>query len=491
VDSSNNEIISLIPDWLTLTREADIPLGLSREEAFKRARELRRLLRDRRMPAPTAIEPDEDFKDVLHALVLLLSDSAASQSDGLLEEADAVYQFILRIDWGDDDFDEQRLLLRQCAEIGWQSVGISIADTAAFRRRQPSEEARESALAFLTKGPEESGTHEADRSLSDPDEMSAVCELLGKSSNSDPRLVAERASAVNRWLKGQEGKCGLFDERDYFLGETARLAANAFRLLGNHDDAEAWLQRAEAGFRHTVNPGPLMAQVAYLRLALAYERHRNHEVLELLPSLLKNFEKFGMRSEAAKTHFLEAMTLKDCSRNREAFDKFTSLAETLDQTAEPVLLGQAFVEVGAFLALEGQYDKAIASYQKALPLLSQSGSQLFVAHLKMTVGETFGAQGNHSSAAKAYREGIELYAEIGMVTYVAYCRVVRAETLIALGRHREAEWEILAALPTIEEQKMVPEGFMATALLRESVSRRQANPNALRELREQLRQLHG
>ena len=31
-------------------------------------------------------------------------------------------------------------------------------------------------------------------------------------------------------------------------------------------------------------------------------------------------------------------------------------------------------------------------------------------------------------------------------------------------RPREAEWEILAALPTIEEQKMVPEGFAAVGV---------------------------
>jgi hypothetical protein len=64
--------------------------------------------------------------------------------------------------------------------------------------------------------------------------------------------------------------------------------------------------------------------------------------------------------------------------------------------------------------------------------------------------------------------------------------LVIAESLLALGRDREAEWEILSALPTIDEEKMVPEGFAAVALLRESVQRRKTDPNALRELREHL-----
>ena len=84
------------------------------------------------------------------------------------------------------------------------------------------------------------------------------------------------------------------------------------------------------------------------------------------------------------------------------------------------------------------------------------------------------------------RAAIADYEELGLETRVAYVRLFISETLLQLGRPREAEWEILAALPTIEEQKMVPEGFAAVALLKESVRRRKTDPNALRELREHL-----
>jgi hypothetical protein len=62
-----------------------------------------------------------------------------------------------------------------------------------------------------------------------------------------------------------------------------------------------------------------------------------------------------------------------------------------------------------------------------------------------------------------------------------------AQTLLEAGQPREAEWQILAALPTIDEEKMVPEGFAAVALLRESVRQRKTDPKALLELREYLR----
>ena len=53
-------------------------------------------------------------------------------------------------------------------------------------------------------------------------------------------------------------------------------------------------------------------------------------------------------------------------------------------------------------------------------------------------------------------------------------------------RPREAEWELLAALPTINEQQMVPEGFAAVVLLQESVKQRKTDPQALSELRQYL-----
>lgn len=348
-------------------------------------------------------------------------------------------------------------------------------------------EVGETARAFLEKGVGERSQEETDRPLCDPDVVSSICKLLAEAVNSEPKLVSQRASALYCWLNSREGDYGLFDEREYFLGDAARLAAAAFRHLGDREETEIWLERAEASFRHTVNPGPPLTQVAHIRLALAYDKRRFKEVLEIIPSLLKSFEKFGMRSEAAKTRFLEAMALKSCSRYREAFDKFTSLSETLNATEEPGLLGQVLTEIGSSHAVEGRYEEAICSYKKSMTLLATAGRRQAVASLRIEVGETLAAQGGLSAAAEAFREGIHLYDELGMMTYVAYSRVILAETLIALGRHREAEWEILAALPTIEEQKMVPEGFMAVALLRESVGARKANPNALRELRAHLK----
>jgi 5'-3' exonuclease len=70
---------------------------------------------------------------------------------------------------------------------------------------------------------------------------------------------------------------------------------------------------------------------------------------------------------------------------------------------------------------------------------------------------------------------------------VAYTRLLIAETLLEMNRDREAEWEILAALPAIDEISMIPEGLAAVALLRESVRKRNTDTSALKQLRSQLR----
>src|SRR5712691_2888996 len=109
-------------------------------------------------------------------------------------------------------------------------------------------------------------------------------------------------------------------------------------------------------------------------------------------------------------------------------------------------------------------------YQRALPLLLGSSRPSMVAGLKGTLGEACRDMGDFGTAIDLYREAISDYGELSMGTYAAYLRIVLAETLLLAGRPREAEIEILAAIPTIEKERMVEEGFAALNLLRESVN---------------------
>ena len=460
MDSSNKvDPIQLIPDWLALTHDIEIPLGISRAEALRRAGEVRSLLRQGTTPRATEVEADEDFKDILHALVFLLSESAGGKAAGLLDEADSAYQFIRRIHWEEDDFEERQALLRRCADIGWRHLADRVSWT------------------------------DCHRPTTDPDGLWSSCKRIQETSDSNPRLAVEEASELHDCLRKRPA-CGVFDERDFLLGETALRSATGLRLMGRRAETEVWLRRAEAYFQRTLRPGPPLAKVSYVRLSLLYEKRQYQDVLRQLPKLLETFQEFEMYSWLSKTRFLEGVCLRSSGRTAEASEKFTDLSNALDPVKDTGLLGQVYLDLGQCHAAEGHAEEAISCYGKATSMLSEAKRFYGIAEVKVALGELLRSQGALSAAAEAFREGVENYADVGIAGYTAYIRIILADTLLALGRNRDAEREILAALPTIEEQKMVPEGFAAVALLRESVRRRQSDPDALRDLREELRQLH-
>lgn len=323
--------------------------------------------------------------------------------------------------------------------------------------------------------------------LTDPDAVLSICALLKELIEVSPRRAAEKASELHRALKGGNERVGLFDEREYLLGETARLAAWANLRSGEYEEVEEWLDLADAAFRHTVNSGPVLANVAYGRLALRYQTGRYKAVLDVLPSLILSFKKFEMLVEEGKCRFLESKTLQQLGKVEDSLEILEDLRKAQALERDPVFRGQILVHAGYSYGSLQRFDEAAEAYEEALPLIASGNQPSALAELKWAVGDTRKAQNKLAEAVEAYRSAQEDYKKLEMPTYVAMMNLALADTLLAAGRAREAEWEILAALPTIESHKMVPEGFAAVALLRESVRRRQADPNALRELREHLK----
>lgn len=322
--------------------------------------------------------------------------------------------------------------------------------------------------------------------LSDADVLAALCTVLREMWETAPATVASEAAELYLSIASDECALGLFDERDYFLGETALIAGTAYRFIGKLDEAERWLDRAESGFRHTINPAPLLANLSYARLTLRYMVGRHQDLLELLPSLVSSFRKLGMDLEADKCRFLEVKALMQLGRTEECLRVLASLRESQPVRGNRTLLGHVLVHTGNCLGSMAQYEDASRMYAEALPIVQGNGPSSGLAQLKFSIGDTYRAQNHLAKALEAYRAAQSDFADIQMTTFVAQLHLVIAETLLSLGRHREAEWEILSALPTIDEQKMVPEGFAAVALLRDSVRLRKTDPNALRELREHL-----
>ncbi len=358
----------------------------------------------------------------------------------------------------------------------------------AFRPRQvvePTSPAQAFGIArqYLTQAAEERHEQDAGATYGDADVLMALCGLLREHVNVNPAEVLAEATRIFAWVSSRSHGIGFFDEREFFLGESALLAGSATRLLGHRADTELWLDRADAGYRHTINPTPNLARVAYIRLTLRYDMRRHSDVLEFLPSVALTFEKLGMYAELAKCWFLEAMSLKELGRTAEAATRLHGLIDAAEFRSENAIRGMATLYIGDLESAEGHLEAALAAYQGALPLLKATNRHATLADLKASVGQTLQAMGRLDQAVGAYRESVHDHEALGMRTRAAYFRVVLAEALIGLGKPREAEWEVLAAIPTIEEEGMAAEGLAAVALLRESVRQRKTDSVALAQVR--------
>ncbi len=345
---------------------------------------------------------------------------------------------------------------------------------------------RRAAEEYLATSADSGADSRRSEVVTQPDVLTGVCGLLAESANTSPRSVADEAVALYRCIRDGAKQIGAFDETEYFLGETALLAGTANRVLGQRQEAENWFDRAEAGFRLTVNPSPLLARVTYQRLALRCERGQFQEVAELAPLLATTFSRLKMTLDQAKCVFLEGVALKQACHQDAALSVFASLTGDSALAREPGLTGLAFVNMADIHAAEGRNSQAEECYSDAIPLLQSGKLPAAIAHLHGTFGEVFRRQGKLAEALTAFQAAIVGYETLGMATWVAYLRVVTAQAMLQAGMHREAEWQILAALPTLDEQGMVPEGFAAVSVLRESLRARKADPAALNELREYL-----
>jgi tetratricopeptide (TPR) repeat protein len=348
------------------------------------------------------------------------------------------------------------------------------------------QEAYSAAATYLGRSRPERDVEFRSQFLSDPDVVAAICSLLERDLNSAPEDVAEEACELYAAIDRTDAFRGLFDERKFFLGEAALLAAAAMRIVGRREETDVWLLRAEAGFRDVINPAPKLASLSYVRLALLYDRGRFQDVIDLSPALISSCHDFGMTRDHFKAVLLRATALKMVGDFESSSTELKTLLNNPVVVEDAQMHARVLIDIGDIAQNCGQPEEALSAFQMAVNLVRDKPATANIGELRLQIGVLLRGQGKLSESIGAFREAIGGFADLGMATRVSFSRILLAEGLLADRRYREAEWEILAALPTIEEQQMVPEGFAAVALLKESVRRRKTDPNALRELREHL-----
>jgi tetratricopeptide (TPR) repeat protein len=342
-------------------------------------------------------------------------------------------------------------------------------------------------LEYLAVPMAERGAALLDENLSNPDFLMALCRSLRANWDSSANSVAAEAACAYAWIEAYPAKIGLFDEPDFFRGEFALIAGTANRHIGEFERAEVWLHKAEAAFGMTVNPSPSLASIAYARVSLQYERGNYEAVDAILPTVQATFDRLGMAAEAFKCRFLQAMSYKVSGRRSECLESLKSMCDDPQLASQASLHCVTLVNYGEMLLADGRVGEASQYLAAGQRLLSSEKPSIAGAHLCGVLGEALNREGNLEGAVASYRAAIAKYQELGMPRYECYFRLALAQNLLESGDHRQAEWEVLAALPAIDHSGLEKEARVAVALLHQSARARKTDLNALGRVREHLK----
>jgi tetratricopeptide (TPR) repeat protein len=344
------------------------------------------------------------------------------------------------------------------------------------------EAGRSAAAAVLAIPMFERPARASDLHLEDSEQLLAVSELLRQLVEIEPARAKDEAEFFYRFLENPLRAIGFFDERDYYLGEFAYIAGGACRILARRDEARHWFDLSEASFVLSHNASAHIARVAYQRLALKLEERNFNSVLELAPRWVDCFLRLGLTEDSLKCRFLEAHALKETERLEEAKQVFRSIkkdtrARGFDRLT--AIAGQNLFQIHVFL---NEAEEAVAEAEEAALILSHQNNRVNLAKLQLGVGFFLRRQGRLQESIHAFRESQRQFAELKMDADVAAVHLILSDLLLDAGQPAQAEWEIRAALPVIDELKLVPEGIAALSLLRDSLRRRQIDRQALRSL---------
>jgi tetratricopeptide (TPR) repeat protein len=350
------------------------------------------------------------------------------------------------------------------------------------KRSGPSDEDHVAARRILGVSISDRLTQATQLEIDKPENLLSLCASLREQLYTSPATARDDAEFFYRFLESPKRRVGLFDEREYFLGEFALIAGTACRQISRRDEARLWFDRAELAFRGTASAKPDMSRLAYQRLALRIEERQLSAVLELAPSLRQSFEELNMAEEALKCHFLEGIALAESDRVEESIPIFEEIGRRAAKLGNERLVGLAFTNLTQYHGMRGNSVEAITWSRRAIPILERLDDRVGLAKVHWGLANLLRESHQTSAAVDAYRAAQLEFESLQMRADVAALRLVIADLLVELGRRHEAMREILASLPVIEELKMVPEGMAALSLLRESVRQKQINRQALRDL---------
>ncbi len=350
------------------------------------------------------------------------------------------------------------------------------------QRRFSTQEGTRAAARVLSTPLGERLTKRAELRLEEPETLLALCERIRDLAETSPLRSREEAEFLFHFVSANDRPIGIFDEHNYFLGESAFLAGIACRMLAKREDAVRWFDRAESNFRLTINAVADWSRVGYHRMAMCLEERRFKDFFDQLPALVDSFRKLGMADEAVKCRILEGLAQMETGDVDAAAEAFGDALREAQALSNEKLIASCYVNLVHTHGMLGNVEDALACSREAVPILLRQNNRVALAQVQLGIGSLFRERKQPGNAIRAYRAAMAEFEAIGMEADVAATRLMIADILLDVEQEPPAIREILKALPVLDEYRMVPEGMAALSLLRESVRQRRVNRQALREL---------
>ncbi len=476
--------------WVDATQLIDVPVGPLPVESIRKAGNLvARLPFGLDAGFASELETDPDFPSVLHALVGLLHTRSRDSSSWTLREISGAYGLVSGISW-EDDFGERDDLLARLAFLGWDHC-------RQFRTHREAEEWRRRCVdrcaaqthvrQFLALAPGDRPGGLAHRYLSDRTVLLAACDRLERERNRSPKQVEEEGLALYEWLSSEGARSATGDELvQYFLAYVAMRITISLQYVGDDRRWREWFARAKAHADRATGAAHLMELLEFARLSYLHRKREHRLVLTSIGQVIERFEELGMPDKALNARFLRGISLKELGHFVDALNCLSEVRKRAIDRADDLVLALTLSESSQIHGELGDAEEAQRLAVDALPISVRSGCSWAVAQVQGTLAELLRNESRFDLSARGYRASASLYEGSGMAGMGAYVRVVLAETLLLAGRHDESAAEIVMALPTIERENLTCEAVAAVAILQVAVRHHQSDPDALRQLREQL-----
>jgi tetratricopeptide (TPR) repeat protein len=471
--------------WVSGVVIDKVPLGPSVEESLKAARTLRRNISASVRPS---LQPGPYAPDTLYAFCRLLMEDCSASPELVLRDALLASEFLGLQSRAFEDY-ELETLRSSLIFICWRASRL-------LSRSQETQHWEREYLLSLRRSTD--WTEQREWHLSEwwqelrPPKVRALGEegvfrtliRLREEAEAEPRGVAIRSIALYRCLRGP----AIFasDLQSFFQGEAARLAGATLKTLGRYQDAARWLDKAEAHFLSGADPDPQLARTVFLRLSILYSLTNVEAVLQDAPALELTFSRLGMEDDRVKCRILWATSLKIAGRPEAALQVLDSVRDVRPEVS-PRLYGWILAEAADIEAICGDFQKGMEDLRRAAEILHREKQLTGLANLNLMFGFMCRSRGLLGEAVELFKASARDYEDLGMMANAAYARLLVAETYLAMQLPRDAEAEVLKAIPIFEEEGIVADAVAALSILRESIRQQKLDPDLLRDLRDRLR----